>query len=105
MKSICHRDYAPLKRSALFRELTEGSSREQLVAWLHNLLGDDQLLSIALDDVEASDVLACESAEVRFDELSPRVPHEWTSRSTIRHLSLNILLSGVILCCWFIRGI
>eukprot|EP00892_Ulva_mutabilis_P006645 jgi/Ulvmu1/4352/UM002_0077.1 len=63
MQSSCCGGTAPLKRSVPFTELTEHSDSDQLLVWLRNILGEDKLSSLVLDDVESSDVLACENAE------------------------------------------
>lgn len=64
MQSPLCQDAVCLKRSASFMDLSERSTTEQLVAWLRSILGEDALATLDLDDVEASDVLACENAEV-----------------------------------------
>lgn len=64
MQSHCQKDVGCLKRSASFSELCETSTSEQLVAWLLRIIGEELLTKLDLDDVEASDVLACENEEV-----------------------------------------
>lgn len=63
MQSHCRKDAACLKRRPSFAELCETSTSEQLVAWLLGILGEELLTKLDLDDVEASDVLACENEE------------------------------------------